>query len=374
MRNYLLLLLVAVALLVAGGSLGSSAESTPPDSVDTAALTGSFRIDVPMPEPEILAAHLATLQAPEPEREPEAESGYEDAEQWCYEVDDVPPCRREDDKSANPDLPTECTPDPRTGRRRICVNAWWVAGSQRACVPKPLDRSERQDAREELKALVYRRVDGKHEGLCTPQAWWRWGQGQSVKAGYCHPERLEKHLRLVSWREVRHDNRKSHLLDPDKKAAWNAWRKKRELYVDVNPAYWQSYRWRGRGPYGQNVPTHLWRWDAAAPPEVFCNRVIATETYLVTMRDCHRKLRGLRGGNPDWWDLHHCASGGSYARPEVIPEDDGSYVQRARSKRIGLDPFEKVPFSWLGTPIDHNMPAVDAIEAEIASHLAQIQG
>ncbi len=325
--------------------------------------------DVPKPtqepEPAREPAQLSAMQAPEPAVTMATEA-YEGAENWCYEVDDLPPCRREGD-GADEALPTTCTPDPRTGRTRICVDPWWVPGHGRVCVPRPLDSREREHARAELVAFVYRRVNGRHEGICQPQSWWRWGQGHEVDRGKCDPKRLSLLLAIVSWRETKHDRRKTHLMNPDKKAAAGAWKRKRHLYAESNPHYWAAYRWRSRGPYGTNPALHLWKWDRTAPPEVLCNRVIATETYLETMRGCHTKLRDLRGEDPDWWDLHHCASGGKLARPEVISTERGSFHQRAT--KVGLDPYEQVPIEWLGTPITHELSEVREIEEKIAAHL-----
>ena len=314
-----------------------------------------------MPE----SAHLSAMQVPKPEPTLAMEA-YEGAENWCYEVDDLPPCRREGD-GASEELPTECSPDPRTGRTRICVDPWWVSGHGRVCVPRPLDSRERTRARAELEAYVYRRVDGKHEGICQPQKWWRWGKGQEVDAGKCSPKPLSLLLAVVSWREAKHDKKRTHLLNPDKVAARGSWKRKRDLYQDVNPHYWSANRWRSRGAYGTNPAVHLWRWDRTAPPEVLCNRVIATETYLETLRACHGKLRSLRGGDPDWWDLHHCASGGKHGRPEQISTDPGSFHQRAT--RVGLDPYQKVPIEWLGTQIPHEMAQVREIEEKIEAYL-----
>jgi hypothetical protein len=341
--------LLFVACLPAEASEPTTAMATATTTTEVPATPVPFlEISVPMPELPI-----------------ETVDPYEGARDWCYEIDDLPPCQLDVEDG---EMPTKCDPDPRTGRARICVDPWWVEGHERVCVPKPLNSKERKHSREELAAIVYRRVDGKHEGLCTPQRWWRWGQGHPVDEGKCNPEPLTKLLRVVSWRESRHDARKSHLLNPDKRAALRWWEKKRDTYADVNPAYWDAHRWRGKGSFGHNVALHLWRWDAAAPPEVLCNRVVAIETYTETLRDCHARLVSLRGELPDWWDLHHCASGGSFARPEEISTDKGSFVQRASV--VKLDPSQKVPRSWLGEPIEHTMAEVRDIEADVELYLS----
>jgi hypothetical protein len=309
---------------------------------------------------------LAPMQAPEPPSTT-AVDAYAGAEDWCYQVDDVPPCRLETDTDAHPAIPTDCPPDPHTGRTRVCVNPWWVAGEGRFCVPRPLDSRERERGRAWLKAFVYRRVDGRHEGICRPQNWWRSGQGHPVDAGKCDPDRLALFLTVVSWRESKHDDRRTHLLDPDQEAAAGAWKRKRETYRK-NPHYWQSYRWRSRGRYGTNPALHLARWDRMAPPEALCNPVVSTEVYLETMRSCHRTLVSLRGGDPDWWDLHHCASGGKFARPAQVPTEHGSFFQRAT--KVGLDPFETVPIAWLGEAVPHTMQAAHDIDEKVVQAVA----
>lgn len=348
MRNYLLLL---VALLVACGTDATPAEPKPEPAV---------LVEV-KPEPELVP--LSLFQVPMPDPIPVVDP-YAGAEDWCHEVDDLRPCARPGDTDAHPDLPRSCEPDPHTGRRRQCIDPWWVAGHERLCVPVGFFGRERARAVAELEAFVYRRVGGQHRGVCRPQHWWRDGQGHNVWDGYCNPDPLRKLLRVVSWREVRHDPRWTHLGKSDVQGASNSWAQKRELYADVNPHYWQSYRWRSRG-YGQMPAYHLWRFDKRAPPEILCNRVIANEVYLETLRACHRKLVDLRAELPDWWDLHHCASGGGFDRPEEISPH--RFVRRA--KAVDLDPFQKVPAAWLGEAIDHEMSEVRRIEGEIASYV-----
>jgi len=72
----------------------------------------------------------------------------------------------------------------------------------------------------------------------------------------------------------------------------------------------------------------------------------------------------LRGGDPDWWDLHHCASGGSFSRPDVIDTSKGSFHHRAQ--RMDLDPYQEVPIEWLGKAISHDLVTVREIERKIS--------
>lgn len=289
---------------------------------------------------------------------------YADAPNWCFDVDDLQPCRRPGDTSADPNLPTRCDPDPHTGRERVCLNPWWVPGTAEVCVPKTSTAAERTRWKDELEAFIYRRDRGTHHGVCRPQSWWRAGQGHRVDDGKCNPDGLQKLLRIVSWREVRHDPRWTHLMVGDTDAAFKAWRQKRKLYAN-NAHYRESWRWRSRG-YGQIPAYHLHRWDKNAPPEVLCRRVIATEVYLETLRDCYGGVSAKLGETPTWYDLHRCASSGKFTRPDSIPEHKG-FVQRARA--VKLDPFERVPREWLGEPIDHDMQTVREIEEEISSFL-----
>jgi hypothetical protein len=352
MRNYIQLLF---ALLVA-----CAVEQPEPQPEQTAPVSPAAGRDEHKPT-------MSSMQAASDHGSRLSQAGedpYPGAEQWCYEVDDLMPCRREGDTSANELLPTACGPDPRTGRRRVCIDPWWVNGHERLCVPPSLTRREQKAASAELQAFIYRRENGKQKGICQPQSWWRADQGHSVEPGFCNPEPLVKLLRVVSIRESNYDQRRTHLLSRDQVAARSAYQRKRKLYEGVNPHYYAWARWRSRGPYGQNPALHLWRFDRKAPPEILCNRVIATEVYMETLRSCHPRLAQLRGGDPDWWDLHHCASGGSFSRPDVIDTSKGSFHHRAQ--RMDLDPYQMVPIEWLGKAISHDLVTVREIERKIS--------
>jgi len=156
-------------------------------------------------------------------------------------------------------------------------------------------------------------------------------------------------------------------------------------------------RWEvGYGWYGLNAALFTYAFDNHAPPEILAKRVPSTLALLRRMRKSWRKLEGgvdcrdaegnlytvagMASGKQQrdykkdtwpkktWWTLHRAVFGGDVCPIEIKGHKRyrKNFINRARNKKIDLDPDEEVTLEMLGKPVprDQQWDFVLAIEAQ----------
>lgn len=310
------------------------------------------------------------------------EDPYEGWEGWCEPYDYEANCKTDAD----------CEGIEHPAKRPLrCVQPWWAKGADvHVCAPGYSGKKEQAWRLNRLRGITgeyFDEGDFCEEGVGVGKQHWR------CQERWRNAESLAKFLRLVALRETSYRPWKRHRLNPDQSANDRAYVRQAKRYgvevqlrcadgkkrcksnmkivdsitpisPDYNAHYEQQWRWHyGLGWYGQVSALHVATWDPQAPPEVLCREVVATESYLRSMRSNWQKLnsgvhceRGTPNefvrqiDNPTWLDLHHATAGGSTCPKSGWGKAETSF--RKRAERVGLDPDQPVSLDMLGDPID----------------------
>ena len=381
---------------------------------DATATTTADPVLMVMSAPEIEAPKLV-----EPEELESTPDPYAEHDSWCedlYKMNCECPARDPVVCKA----PKEPCPLDRSGHVQECRRPGWAIredSNAYQCMPKWLNRAQRQKQRESIRLIV-----GE---LCEPPRWAKdlsaWGKNrrmgtdpsklcwhlpgrsktlkQCMGKHFCQPDKLVKLLALVAFREstMMHDT--IHELNLDVEANRDAYAKAQKRgWYEGNPHFTDIHRWsQGYGWYGFNAALHVFYWDRKAPPEILCRQVESTEVYLRKARKAFQKLWGMYGDHTmrvytldtgekvtvkgvTWYDLHRAASSGKLYPEKVIKTRRWSkkkekwikvgFVSRARSKKVRLDPFETVMFEMLGKPIPRHKQnqVAEKIREQIRQH------
>jgi len=287
------------------------------------------------PAPSVNRAPLAVKHTEDP---------YAGWKSWC-EAEELTPCKTAEDCSA--------ISHP-SGRDLKCIRPWYAERDSdlRVCSPGFSNRRERDYQRARIRELVRLQYSGESESCVD---------GRRCSRATARGDKLAALLNLVAQRETTMRPWKRHRLNGDVAYARTAWEKTAKSYEGGNKHYRQRWRWEyGLGLYGANAALFTRLWSKAAPPEVLCREVEATEAYLRAARRGWRKLAGGIdcdgkpgrewfgvAGRPTWYDVHHYASGG-----RLCPSDASKRNFEAVAKRAGIPAFAPISLSDLGEPID----------------------
>lgn len=253
----------------------------------------------------------------------------------------------------------DCPPDPhRPGATQKCVRPGWARAENldyRVCVSAWPRRAERNWRVDRLGVFVAERC------------------GRD-----CDRHSLLALLRLEAQKESSMRPWARHRLNPDREANRLGWHRHAARYghrteggqvvfdAGGNVHYRERDRWStGLGYFGANAALHTATWDPAAPPEVLCLEVPATETWLRRARrarakiasgiDCdgdgEREFHGTACGadqcEPSWYDIHNAVAAGKLCPASRKRQD--AFVRRAQG--VELDPYGPVRAEDLGQPI-----------------------